>query len=468
MAGRVDLDKLTIIEFESMIKKGFDGKVILKEMQELALKNKNLNIFISEFFQEAIDNFSEKKFIPLAVKDCFHIKGKVSTAGSRMLKNMVAPFNATIIERLKECLPVGKTSMDEFAMGSSGKTCAYGITYSPWKNKNGERMSPGGSSSGSCAAVSLGCALAALGTDTGGSIRQPAAWSGLVGLKPTYGVVSRYGMIELASSLDCPGLITKTVQDAEFLFSKIIGFDENDPNTTEYKPEKSLKKVAYFVDDQASVEIIDKIYQINEVLKSKGYEIFPCKIDLLDYTIPVYQLICSSEASSNLSRFNGLLYGDGGQYEDPFVDARSKLFGDEVKRRIVAGNYCMYFGNKEGFYKKAKQILTIIYNNVSEILKEADAIIMPCIGGPGMTVEETLNPDPIRMYLCDYYTGFANLLGIPAMNIPVGLFRETETPIGVQVVSKHFGENLLFEIGKVIDSHFNFAKEFNWRRNDSF
>lgn len=453
---------------KDLVNSGTDPKIIIEKMKELHNKYKHLNIFISEFFDEAIETANYTKCIPMAIKDCFHMKGKVSTAGSRMLKNMEAPFDATLVKRLEnDCTFVGKASMDEFAMGSCGIYNYYGYTISPWKNKHGVHMCPGGSSSGSAAAVALGCALAALGTDTAGSTRLPAAFCGVVGLKPTYGVFSRYGMIELSSSLDCPGLITKNVEDCEYLFQKIIGIDENEYNTCDYEPLKSFKRVAIFRDKSANEEILEKIDQVEKLLQSNGYETFSCHIELLEYTVPIYQLICSTEASSNLSRFNGLIYGDKDlPYEDPFVDVRTKCFGEEVKRRIIAGNYFTYFGNRDGLYEKTKQILTAIHHNVCQILEFADCILMPTSGSAGMTMEQSTNPDPVAMYLCDYYTAFANLLGIPAISIPVGLFKSTHTPMGLQLVSKHFGENLLFEVGEIMDKHFNFVQNNNWRNNE--
>ena len=468
MNKEFNLRTLTIIELKELIKKGQDPKEIFSEMRKLNKNFQDLNIFIDEFFDEAIEKVNENSFIPIAIKDCFHMKGKITTSGSKMLKNLKSPFDATVVKRLenKECISVGKTSLDEFAMGSSGKSCAYGLTKSPWRNLKGEEMSPGGSSSGSAAAVALGCALGALGTDTAGSVRQPSAWCGLVGLKPTYGVLSRYGMIELASSLDCPGIMTKTVEDNEYLFNKVIGADPNEYNSCDYIPQKSTKKIGFFKHKKAHKEILEKIDECKELFESLGYELIPVDIELIEYTLPVYYLICSSEASSNLSRFNGLLYGDKDvKFEDPFLEARTKLFGDEVKRRIVAGNYSMYFGNKEDYYKKGRQILQIIYKDLSKILKTVDAILMPTVGGPGMTVEESLDPDPVKMYLCDLYTSLANLLGLPAMNVPVGLFKETGTPMGLQILSKHFGENLIFEIGKKIDKYYNFNLKYNWRNN---
>jgi aspartyl-tRNA(Asn)/glutamyl-tRNA(Gln) amidotransferase subunit A len=447
---------LTVKKLQDLIKASkIDIKEVITEMQKRAHEKKHLNIIISNLFDKAISDSNTERFIPFAVKDNFLLEGTKTTAASKMLLGFDSPYTGTILKRLsKSCVFTCKTNMDEFAMGSSGKTSFFGPTLSPLKNNKGEVLCPGGSSSGSAAAVASGISLAAIGTDTGGSGRYPAAVSGIVGLKPTYGCLSRFGIIDFASSLDCASLLTQTVEDCEILFNKCIGKDFNDPTSIDYKPQTSKKKVAIFCDIEGEVE--EKIKDVQSILEKEGYCTVPYSISMLEYVLPIYFVISSSEASSNLSRYTGISYGDPNEkYLDLFEDVRSKCFGEEVKRRIILGNYTIYTGNMNAYYIKARRILSKLYEEMDNLFKECDAIIMPSTSGRGMTMQEAENPDPIAMYKCDTYTCLANLLGLPAISVPCGFFSD-HSPLGLQIMSKPLGENLIFDIAKILDREFDY------------
>ena len=447
---------ITIAKLEEMIKKNLiSPKEIIVEMKKKAHAKKDLNIIIQDLFENAIDEASTTRFIPIAVKDNFFLKGTKTTAASKMLKDFDSPYTGTVLERLStKCVFTCKTNMDEFAMGSSGKTSFFGPTLSPLKNDLGQTLCPGGSSSGSAAAVAAGISIAALGTETGGSARFPAALSGIVGLKPTYGCFSRFGIVDFASSLDCPSLLTQTVEDAKILFFQCIGRDNNDPTSIDYHPRKARKRIALFQD--AHGEVNEKIKEVGKILEQNGYEVFWYSIQLLEYVLPIYFIINSSEAASNLARYNGIFYGDKSeQYSDLFEDVRSKCFGEEVQRRILIGNYIMYTGNMNAYYIKARRILSKLNEEIEMLFKDCDAIIMPTTPEKGMTMEEAKNPDPIAMYKCDTYTCLANLLGLPAMSVPCGFFSDG-SPMGIQIMSKVLGENLIFDVGEILDREYEY------------
>lgn len=272
-----------------------------------------------------------------------------------MFENFIAPYESTITKRLKSIgmIPTGRLNMDEFAMGSTGKTSYYGITKSPWKNKKGEQMSPGGSSSGSAAALAAGTCLASLGTDTGGSVRQPAAWCGLVGYKPTYGLFSRYGVVDFASSIDTPSLFTKDIDDCVFLFKNLIGVDENDYTTVNYEPQKSNKTFCLLIDPECEDEINQNLLDIARVLEKNGYKVRECVLPTLKYMLPSYYVFAMAEASSNLSRYNGVLYGQKLDSID-FEKIRSENFGLEVQMRIAIGNLCYSWRSYEKIFPKSE------------------------------------------------------------------------------------------------------------------
>jgi aspartyl-tRNA(Asn)/glutamyl-tRNA(Gln) amidotransferase subunit A len=446
---------ITIAKLQKMIERNeVSPKEFIEEMKKRAHSKKHLNIMITDLYDQAISESSKSRYIPIAVKDNYLMTGTVTTAASKMLIDFHSPYTGTVIERLSSsCVFPCKVNLDEFAMGSSGKTSFFGPTLSPLKNKYGETLCPGGSSSGSAASVVAGMALGALGTDTGGSVRVPAGLSGIVGLKPTYGCLSRFGIIDFASSLDCPSIFAQTSEDCKILFDKCIGKDPNDPTSVHYTPQPSHRKIAVFRGADKGID--DKLQDIGTMLEKNGYKTFSYSIEMLEYVLPIYFILSSSEASSNLARYTGILYGDKNEkYTNLFEDVRSKCFGEEVQRRILLGNYVMYTGNMDAYYLKARRVLSKIYEDISNLFKECDAIIMPCNPG-GMTMDQAKNPDPIAMYKCDMYTCLANLLGLPAMSVPCGFF-DDNSPMGIQVMSKPFGENLIFDIANIMDREFGY------------
>lgn len=418
---------------------------ILKEDSE---KLKDLNIFISQDFDQTFTK------IPIAIKDNFSIKGKKTTAGSLMLKDYISPINSTVVSRLSKHVDFyGKVNLDEFAAGSFGVTSAFGPTKSPW-SKGGFALSPGGSSSGSAAVVAAGLSFFSMGSDTGGSVRLPSAWCGLFGLKPTYGVLSRYGIVDFGSSLDVPGIMTKTLGDCELVFSNLIGKDDKDLTTYDYSPQTSKKRVAVL--KEAYYDQVDKsIFESVNKLRSEGYEILEFSSKYLEYALPIYYILASSEFASNLSRYTGVFYNkpeNPKKIEDLYNNFRSNYFGEEIKRRIISGNFTIHSSNREGYYNQAKKVLQLLWEEWSIILDKVDAVLMP-ISKEVPLFKDTINFDPLEMHKMDTYTCFVNLLGIPAMTVPIGLFQDG-SPMSIQLISKPMGENLLFEVGKKMDNGF--------------
>lgn len=457
----MNIKTLTIKEY--LERKDLDAITLLNEMKKNYEKNTNLNILVESWFDNAIKQAKDNpKLIPVAIKNNFLLKGKKTTAASNILKHFVAPYTSTVIDRLDyhDCVFVGSCNMDEFAFGSSGKTSCYGPTISNWKDINGNLMCPGGSSSGSAVALSSDLCLASTGSDTGGSVRLPAAYCGVVGLKPTYGVLSRYGIVDFSSSLDCPGLFTKTVEDSEFLFSKVVGFDENDYTSVNYEAQKSNKVVGVLVNEKDNEETKQNIKSCIKVLEENGYQIKEIKIDLLEYMVPCYYVLSTSEAASNLSRYSGIFYNsDYDNSKDCYLDYRSEFFGEEVQRRIVTGNFMMFCGNMEGFYNKARKIISKVWENLKPQIENCDFVISPVSHGTAPTMKEVNNFDPVKLYMEDIYTCFLNLIGLPGISIPVNLSKINSMPLAVQLFSKPFGENLMFEGGKILEKEFNFLNK---------
>lgn len=436
-----------------------EKKISPKELIQELQKNNNteLNLYITDLYDKAIQESEGKDFvIPVALKDNFFLKGERCTAGSKILSKFIAPFDSTIVTRLKDigCVFVGKANMDEFACGSSGKTSAFGLTNSPLKNKNGDFMSPGGTSSGSAAAVCAGACLASTGSDTGGSIRQPAAWTGLFGLKPTYGVLSRYGIVEFGSALDSPGYLTHTLEDMEFLFNKTIGIDSNDYTSVNYVPEKTLKKIGIISNLMLQDKNIhDKFMDYIKKFESIGYEIKYYDLPELEKAISLYYVLAPAELASNLARYDGRFFGSREKFnslDEMFLGVRSEDFGEEVQRRILIGNYILHAANQDDFYGHARRSLQFIWEKIEKIFQEVDVLFCPT-APEGMTVKETLNPDPIKMYQCDIYTCMVNMLGLCALSIPFGCY-ENGLPMALQIISKPFGENLIFNIARKMET----------------
>ena len=394
--------------------------------------------------------------MPLAIKDNLCTEGVTTTCSSRMLQNFVPPYDATVIAKLRAqgYLLLGKTNLDEFAMGSSTENSAFGPSRNPWNLQ----CVPGGSSGGSAAAVAADECAAALGSDTGGSIRQPAAFCGVVGLKPTYGRVSRYGLIAFASSLDQIGPITKDVADAAFLLGVIAGHDPMDstsadvpvPDYTKALKKKDLKKLkvgipAEFFAEGLDPEVEQAVRAAIEELKSLGGEIKEIQLPRTDAAVAVYYVIATAEASSNLARFDGVKFGlrskDTKDLLDLYTKTRQEGFGPEVKRRIMLGTYALSSGYYDAYYGKAQAVRTLIRQDFDEAFKEVDLIVTPVTPTPAFQLGEK-SADPLQMYLSDIFTISVNLAGLPAIALPCG-FSKAGLPIGLQLIGRAFQEDTL-------------------------
>lgn len=391
--------------------------------------------------------------MPLAIKDNICTKGLRTTCSSRILEDFVPPYDATVMARLQAHQPLilGKTNLDEFAMGSSTEHSAFGPSRNPWNQK----YIPGGSSGGSAAAVAADECVAALGSDTGGSIRQPAACCGVVGLKPTYGRVSRYGLVAFASSLDQIGPITRTVTDAAILLNFIAGHDpldstssrEDIPDFTKSLKKRDVKKLVIGVPQEYFSEGLDpdvneKVQDAIQTLADLGGTIKEISLPFTDKAIATYYLIATAEASSNLARYDGVKFGlrakETRDLADMYRQTRSQGFGSEVKRRIMLGTYALSAGYYEAYYAKAQAVRTLIQRDFSRVFQEVDLLVSPVMPTPAFPLGERLE-DPLQMYLSDVYTIPSSLAGIPAISVPCG-FSTMKLPIGLQIMGRPFDE----------------------------
>ena len=406
--------------------------------------------------------------IPIGIKDNMCITGTKTTCSSKMLENFVAPYDATVIEKLneEELIYLGKLNMDEFAMGSSTEHSAFFKTHNPWDLNR----VPGGSSGGSAAAVAANIAPWTLGSDTGGSIRQPASLCGVVGLKPTYGLASRYGLVAFASSLDQIGPITKDVTDSAILLNLIAGHDEKDSTTVDMEKKDYTK---YLVNDVKGMRIgIPKEYigeGINEEVKqaildvAKKYEemgaiVEDCSFEYGKYATSVYYIIADAEASSNLGRFDGIRYGyrteNFNNLKDIYKNSRSEGFGPEVKRRIMVGTYVLSSGYYDAYYKKAQKVRTVITNAYNELFEKYDVLLTPTSPITAFKIGEKSN-NPLEMYLADICTVPVNIAGLPGMSVPCTL-DSNGLPIGFQLIAKQFNEEVLFRAAYTYEQNINF------------
>ncbi len=396
--------------------------------------------------------------VPLAIKDVFSTRGVETTCGSKILQGYCPVFSATVVERLESAgmVMLGKTNMDEFAMGSSTENSAYAVARNPWDR---ERV-PGGSSGGSAAAISAGLCAGALGSDTGGSIRQPGAYCGIAALKPSYGRVSRYGLIAFGSSLDCPGPMAQTVEDVARLLQVIAGHDPLDSTTM---PVDVPDYVAGLTEDVKGLRIgVPKEYFIEGMqpevelavraaiahLESLGAQIVEISLPHTDYSVPVYYLIAPAEASANLARYDGVRYGlrvDKGEMWPTYKATRGQGFGAEVKRRIMLGTYALSAGYYDAYYGKAQQVRTLIKRDFDEAFQQVDVIAAPIAPTTAFKIGENVN-DPIKMYLEDVFTIPASLAGIPGLSVPCG-FDSDHLPIGLQLIGPAFREDVVLRAG---------------------
>jgi len=473
-----ELDKLTIKTAHEALVRGDFTAVDLAESYLAVIKEKNdkLNVYL-EVFDDVREQAAEADRrlrksenvdiltgIPLAIKDNILIEGRKCSSASKMLENYTATYDATVIKKLKErgVIFLGRTNMDEFAMGGSTENSAFG----PTKNPHDETRVSGGSSGGSAAAVGGGLALAALGSDTGGSIRQPSSFCGTFGLKPTYGTVSRYGVMAMASSLDQIGPIAKTVEDAEIIFDAIRGADGYDSNAFDLPkysatPTKLKIGVPYAFLNGGGVDsvVLDSFNDLVEKLKKNGHTVEEVSMPNLHYSLACYYVLMPAEVSTNMARFDGVRYGlhlDGQNVIDDYKKTRAAGFGKEVRRRIMLGTYVLSAGYYDAYYNKANQVRELIRSDYENVFNQYDVIITPTAPSPAFPIGKNTS-DPLQMYLEDIFTVPVNLAGVPAMNVPIGFTNSSETapkglPLGVQVTAPHRREDILFVFGRVVEN----------------
>ena len=480
----MDITNLTVHELVAKLKsKELTSEEITKAyVDRINDKEKDVKAFVTTLCDEALEKAKEidnKKEagekvsdfagIPVGIKDNICTKGIRTTCSSKMLEDFISPYDATVTEKLlgEDLIDLGKLNMDEFAMGASTEYSYFKKTSNPW-NLN---CVPGGSSGGSAAAVAAELVPWALGSDTGGSIRQPAAFCGVVGLKPTYGLVSRYGLVAFASSLDQIGPITKDVTDAAMLLNIIAGHDEKD--TTSYEVEKKdytkvlnkdIKGLKIgvpkdFFAEGINEEVKQKLYEAIETYKKLGAEVEEISLDIAKYSLATYYIIACAEASSNLGRFDGIRYGHRAEnftnLKELYKNSRSEGFGAEVKRRIILGTYVLSSGYYDAYYKKAQQVRTLVKNEFSKAFDKYDVLLTPTT--PNVAFEiGTKSNNPLEMYLADICTVSVNIAGLPAISIPCGVNGDN-MPIGMQLIGNKFEEE------KILNTAYAFEQEYGFR-----
>lgn len=484
--GMSEIRKLNLAELRDGLKvKKFSAVEVAKEYISACEKHRALNAFITETPEIALaqaKNSDEKiaagksgklEGIPIAVKDLFCTKGVLTTASSHILDGFKPTYESTITTRMfsEGAVMLGKTALDEFAMGSTNLTSYYGAVKNPWKTKEGKEVVPGGSSGGSAAATAAHICAGSLGTDTGGSIRQPAAFTGTVGMKPTYGRCSRWGIVAFASSLDQAGPITRTVKDAAIMMDVIAGFDEKDSTSANIPTpgwEKNInqnmkgKKIGipkeYNADGMPS-EIKSFWEKGAEWLKKQGAEIIDINLPHTKYALPAYYIVAPAEASSNLARYDGVRYGLRTKQaveslDDLYEKTRAEGFGREVKRRILIGTYVLSHGYYDAYYKQAQKVRTLVGRDFKNAFEEVDAILTPTTPSPAFGIGDKMSP--VEIYLNDIFTVTANIGGICGMSVPVGL-STNGLPLGLQILGKPFDEQTVFDVGAAIENAANFT-----------
>jgi aspartyl-tRNA(Asn)/glutamyl-tRNA(Gln) amidotransferase subunit A len=469
----MDIDKITIKSArKSLDRKEFSSRDLAAAfLDKIREKDVEINAFLEVFDDvdkqaKNADKMIQKgdvyplTGIPLAIKDNILIKGRNASAASRILEGYKASYDADVIFKLKEqgAIFIGRTNMDEFAMGSSTENSAFG----PTKNPHDVSRVPGGSSGGSAAAVAAGFCLGALGSDTGGSVRQPASFCGVVGMKPTYGIVSRSGLIAMGSSLDQIGTFTKTNEDAQIIFDSIKGHDSKDSTSLPdnfFQKDKRVAKVIgvprNFLKEGVDEKVIDNFEKTLDSLKVKGYEIRDIELPSFKYALGVYYIIMPAEASTNLARFDGIRYGlsiDGDTNDDVYSRTRRQGFGKEVRRRVLLGTFVLSSGYVDAYYRRADSVRNLIKTDIENAFKEVDVIATPTTPTPAFKIGEK-SGDPLSMYAADIFTVPVNLAGVPAISIPSGFVEKDgkKLPVGFQLISPHGDDGMLFTIGSEIE-----------------
>ena len=476
----MELYELTVHELiEKLDKKEITSEDIIESYaKRINEKEKDVQTFVTETIDTAKEqaknvNRENSKLagIPIGLKDNLCTKGVKTTCSSKMLENFIAPYNATVVEKLENegIISLGKLNMDEFAMGASTEYSAFKTTRNPWNLET----APGGSSGGSAAAVASDMVPWALGSDTGGSIRQPAALCGVVGLKPTYGLVSRYGLVAFASSLDQIGPITKDVTDSAILLNVIVGHDEKD-STSVNMPKKDytkslVKDVSKFkigvpkeyFGEGINQEVKEKLQETIKKYKELGAEIEEFSLDIADYALATYYIIACAEASSNLGRFDGIRYGyrtkNYSNLKELYRNSRSEAFGSEVKRRIILGTYVLSSGYYDAYYKKAQQVRTLVQKEFDEAFKKYDVLLTPTSPTVAFKIGERSN-NPLEMYLADICTVPVNIAGLPAISIPIAV-DSNGMPIGMQLIGNRFEEEKILNAAYTLEQEIKFREK---------
>ena len=480
------LTDLTIAgALDGLAKKQFSAKELTAAHVKAVEAARTLNAFVTETPEKALEMASASdarrakgqagllEGVPLAIKDLFCTEGVLTTAGSHILDGFKPTYESTVTANLWKAgaVMLGKVNMDEFAMGSSNMTSHYGYVNNPWTRKGDNRpLVPGGSSGGSAAAVAARIALGATGTDTGGSIRQPAAFTGIVGIKPTYGRCSRWGIVAFASSLDQAGPMTRTVEDAAIMLQAMAGHDPKD-STSVNAPVPDYRKALtgnikglkvgipkeYRIDGMAP-EIETLWTQGIDWMKRAGAEIVDISLPHTKYALPTYYIIAPAEASSNLARYDGVRFGlrvPGDSLDEQYENTRAAGFGKEVRRRVLIGTYVLSAGYYDAYYLKAQKVRALIANDFTEAFKKVDIILTPSTPSAAFAAGEKMD-DPIAMYLNDVFTVTVNLAGLPGISVPAGLSAEG-LPLGLQLIGKAFDEETVLKVGQVLEKSANFT-----------
>ena len=483
----MDITELTVHEIQEKLKnKELTVTDITKAyVDRINEKEKDVEAFVTTLTDEALEQAKDIQAkinageisgdfagIPIGIKDNMCTKGVRTTCSSKMLENFIAPYDATVVEKLNKenMIDLGKLNMDEFAMGGSTEYSYFKKTRNPWDlNKV-----PGGSSGGSAAAVAANLVPWALGSDTGGSIRQPASFCGVVGLKPTYGLVSRYGLVAFASSLDQIGPITKDVRDSAMLLNIIAGHDEKDSTSAEVEKKDYTKclnndvkglKIGVpreFFAEGINEEVKERLEKIIEEYKNMGAEIEEFSLDIAQYSLATYYIIACAEASSNLGRFDGIRYGyrtpEFSNLKDIYRKSRSEGFGEEVKRRIILGTYVLSSGYYDAYYKKAQQVRTLVMNEFNKAFEKYDVILTPTAPTAAFDIGSKSN-NPLEMYLADICTVSVNIAGLPGISIPVGVNREG-MPVGMQLIGNRFQEEKILHAAYAMEQKLKFRENY--------